>query len=271
MRVRDGDAEAGPVEQLAVVLAVAARDRLRGRRSRAGRRRIARPAPLLTSGCANSRKYGSDFEMKSRPAKRGFSSASSASSAAGSPTATSFVGSACSQSRSGADGVDLEVLEVGVPPRLRRDLGDVQLVVDVAVEVEAGRDDGVDRLERALARDGDVAEELAGRADRRRPRPGNRRRGRRARPRSRYGRTARNIRPVTTITCDACGARRARSPPSCAGGGRRPRRSASGRGRTRRPRAGAGSRREGLRSRAAGRLHDVGGDVGDLLVGEAAS
>ena len=51
---------------------------------------------MLTSGCANSRKYGSDFEMYSRPLKRGFSSASSSSSAAGSPTATSFVGSACS-------------------------------------------------------------------------------------------------------------------------------------------------------------------------------
>ena len=60
-----------------------------------------RPAPLLTSGCANSRKYGSDFETNRRPAKRGFSSASSSSSACSSPTATSFVGAVFSQSRSG--------------------------------------------------------------------------------------------------------------------------------------------------------------------------
>ena len=117
---------------------------------------------MLTSGCANSRKYGSDFEMYSRPPKRGFSSASSASSAAGSPTATSFVGSACSHVAQVADRVDLEV---SGSRRTTRASGvtsrDVELVVDVAVDVEAAVDDCVDRLERDVARDRHVAQELA--------------------------------------------------------------------------------------------------------------
>src|SRR6185437_15568384 len=57
------------------------------------------PEPLFTSGCANSRKCGRDFETNSLPAKRGFSTSSSSVSASGSPTATSFVGSACSHTR----------------------------------------------------------------------------------------------------------------------------------------------------------------------------
>ena len=87
----------------------AARGRSRRRRTRPSRSRVnpsrsatnARPLPLLTSGCANSRKNGSDFEMKRRPAKRGFSSASSAVSASGSPTATSFVGGTREPRRAG--------------------------------------------------------------------------------------------------------------------------------------------------------------------------
>jgi hypothetical protein len=57
--------------------------------------------------------------------------------------------------------VDLEVLEVGVAPRLRRHLGDVEQVVDVAVEVEAGGEHGVHRLARLRERDGDMEEEIA--------------------------------------------------------------------------------------------------------------
>src|SRR5204863_6233851 len=45
VRVRDGDAEAGPVEQLPVVLAVAARDRLLGREAEPLRDER-EPAPL---------------------------------------------------------------------------------------------------------------------------------------------------------------------------------------------------------------------------------
>src|SRR6266852_2297469 len=57
--------------------------------------------------------------------------------------------------------MDLDVLKIGIRARLRRHLGDVELVVDVAVDVEPGRDDGVDRLECNRARDRNVAEELA--------------------------------------------------------------------------------------------------------------
>ena len=99
--------------------------------------------------------------MKRRPAKRGFSSASSSSSAAGSPTATSFVGSLVEPGAEIADRVDLEVLEVGVAPRLRRHLRDVEQVVDVAVEMEAGREHGVHRLSGLSERDGNVEQELA--------------------------------------------------------------------------------------------------------------
>ena len=60
------------------------------------------------------------------------------------------------------DRVDLESLEVRVGARFRRHLGDVQLVVDVAVDVEPGGDDGVDRLERGRARDRQVPQERAG-------------------------------------------------------------------------------------------------------------
>jgi hypothetical protein len=59
--------------------------------------------------------------------------------------------------------VDLEMLEVGVPPCLRRHLGDVEMVVDVAVEMEAGGEHGVHRLTRLRQRDRDVKEELTGR------------------------------------------------------------------------------------------------------------
>jgi hypothetical protein len=55
--------------------------------------------------------------------------------------------------------MDLEILEVRVRPRLRRHLGDVELVVDVAVHVEALAGYGGDRLARQLQRDRLVAEE----------------------------------------------------------------------------------------------------------------
>ena len=55
-----------------------------------------------------------------------------------------------------ADGVQLEMLEVRVAASLRRDLGDVELVVDVAVESEALVVDRGDRLARELERDRDV-------------------------------------------------------------------------------------------------------------------
>ena len=57
--------------------------------------------------------------------------------------------------------MDLEVLEVGVAPRLRCHLRDVEQVVDVAVEVKAGGEHGVHRLARLREGDGDVEEELS--------------------------------------------------------------------------------------------------------------
>ena len=57
--------------------------------------------------------------------------------------------------------MDLELLELGVAPRLGRHLRDVELVVDVAVEVEAGLEHGVHRLPRLGERDGEVEKELA--------------------------------------------------------------------------------------------------------------
>jgi hypothetical protein len=57
--------------------------------------------------------------------------------------------------------VDVEILEARVRLRLRRHLRDVQLVVDVTVDVEAAFDDGVDRLERDVARDRHVTQDLA--------------------------------------------------------------------------------------------------------------
>ena len=56
--------------------------------------------------------------------------------------------------------MDLELLEVGVASRLRRHLGDVEQVVEVAVEMEAGLDHGIHRLARLRQRDRDVEEEL---------------------------------------------------------------------------------------------------------------
>ena len=57
--------------------------------------------------------------------------------------------------------MQLEVLEVGVAARLRRDLGDVELVVDVAIQSEAFLLHRGDRLARERERDRDVEEEFA--------------------------------------------------------------------------------------------------------------
>src|SRR2546423_15710902 len=50
--------------------------------------------------------------------------------------------------------MELDVLEVGVASRLGRDLGDVELVLDVAVQPEAFVVDRPDRLAGGLERDG---------------------------------------------------------------------------------------------------------------------
>ena len=74
-----------------------------------------------------------------------------------------------------ADLRDRQVLEVGVRASVLGHLGDVELVVDVAVEREALLLDGRDRLPRELERDRLVQQPLARDAGRRRLRPGSRR------------------------------------------------------------------------------------------------
>ena len=69
VRVLDRDPVARPLEQLDVVLAVAERDRL-PRREAEVLREEREPAALRDAGLASSRKYGSDFVMKSRSPKR---------------------------------------------------------------------------------------------------------------------------------------------------------------------------------------------------------
>ena len=59
-----------------------------------------------------------------------------------------------------ADGVDLEVLEVGIRSRLRGHLRDEEQVVEVAVEMEAGREHGVHGRPGVRQRHRNVEEEL---------------------------------------------------------------------------------------------------------------
>ena len=146
---------------------------------------------------------------------------------------------------------------------------DVQLVVDVALSVEARRDHGVDRLVRGASGIGSCRSNspVTGSATTRAlvADDGIVEAGRRAR----YGRTDRNIRPVTTMTCVPAAAA------ACERGARpRPQdeRLADQRAvevARERARRAAGSLPGALRL-AARRLDDVGGDVGDLLVGELA-
>jgi hypothetical protein len=53
------------------------------------------------------------------------------------------------------------VLKIGVTPGLRRHLGDVKLVVEVAVDAKAGTDYCVDRLPGLRQRNWDMKQELA--------------------------------------------------------------------------------------------------------------
>ena len=168
MGVRDGDAEAGPVEQLAVVLAVPSRDRLLG----------AEPEPLGDEGEAAAlahvrmceleevRQRLRDEEATSEPRlELGLERLKLARIA----DRDELRRIAREPGAQIADGVDRDVLELGVAFRLGVDLRDVQLVVDVGVEMEAGVEDGVHRFARVGERDRDVKQKLAA------PRIGDRR------------------------------------------------------------------------------------------------
>ena len=88
--------------------------------------------------------------------------ASSPSSTSGSSIVTSFVGGADEPRGEVSDRVEREVLEARVALGLRRHLGDVELVVDVAVDVEALLLEDGDRLARELEWDRLVPQELTG-------------------------------------------------------------------------------------------------------------
>ncbi len=161
MRVRDGDAEAGPVEELAVVLAVAARDGLRrGEAEPVGDELEPRAlAHVRMRELEEVRQRLRDEEPAGEARLQlGLELVERLRVADGDELRRVVVQPLVQR----ADDVDLDPLEVGVRARLRRHLGDVQLVVDVAVDVEAGVDDGVDRLERDGARNRNVPQELAG-------------------------------------------------------------------------------------------------------------
>jgi hypothetical protein len=113
-------------------------------------------------GLASSRKYGRDLAMKSRSPKRSASPDRSASSSSGSPTTTSFVGGRSSQARRSPTAVSGRLWKSAYAGGVRH-LRDVELVVDVAVEAEAGVLHGRDRLPRELDGDRLVQEPLAGR------------------------------------------------------------------------------------------------------------
>ena len=202
--------------------------------------------------------------MKSREPKRAFSRTSSASSAAGRRPRRASSGRGRARRRAAPTGWSVRCWKSAYAPRLRGHLGDVELVVDVAVEVEALGLDGVDRLARERERDRDVAQELAGTrvgddgalvADDRIVETGLRE----------VAGTDWNIRPVTTTTWMPASRAACERGARCGGAARRPRRSASGRGRSRRARRRAGTRVGGSAGGSAGRRDDVRGDVGDSL------
>ena len=144
-------------------------------------------------------------------------------------------------------------------------LGDVEVVVDVAVEREALGLDGRDRLARELERDRLVQEPLARDAGRRRRRPGSRRAARRSRPPRHRGAPSGTCGPSrsTTWIPAARAARsaavvRGRSTPSCHVSVR-----------SRSHAIAATSRGKPSGSVQLRRLGDVRGDVGDFLLAEA--
>ena len=218
VRVRDGDAVAGPLEQLDVVLAVAERDRsLAGwtpRRSR-GERRAPRPSSRPAS--ASSRKNGIERD----DVAAGRRTAPSAAPRAGRAPSrrrrrrASWAAARASRAgrrRRGSAGAWKSAYEA----RLLRELGDVELVVDVAVDGEA-RPPRSRRSPRARASSGigRWRKHVARASVRDDSRPGSRRAARRRLPRARTaaptgtcGRsTITTRRPASRAACSAASVR----------------------------------------------------------------
>ena len=110
VRVRDGDAVTGPLEQLDVVLAVSERDRgLAGEAQPLGHERETGRLRHLPG--RELEEVGKRLRDVEPPSNRAFMTTSSASMSVGSPTVTSFVGGSVSHAREIADDVDGEILE----------------------------------------------------------------------------------------------------------------------------------------------------------------
>ena len=159
MRVRHGDAEAGPVEELAVVLPVAARDRLLGAEAFPVRDE-GESAPLVHARVGELEEVGQRLGDEEAAVEARLQLGLERVERQGIADGDELRRVAVEPGAQIADRMDLEVLEVGVAPRLRCDLRHVELVVYVAVQVEAGREHGVHRLAGPGQRDRDMEEEL---------------------------------------------------------------------------------------------------------------
>ena len=155
MRVRDGDAIRSPVEQLAVVLAVAARDRLgRGKSEPVGDEREAAALAHVRMRELEKVRQRLRDEEATREARLqlrferaqlvGIADGDELRRVGGEPRAKI------------ADDVDRNVLELRIALRLGVELGDIEVVVDVGIEMEAGVEHGVHRIAGGRERNRDV-------------------------------------------------------------------------------------------------------------------
>ena len=145
--VCDRHAVAGPFEQLDVVLAVSNATVCSGEKpSRSARK--SSPEPLVTPLAENSRKIGSDFEMCRRLPNRSFILGWRMSRLVRVGDADELRGRPVEPGGKIADLGDAQLLERRVALGSRRELTDVELVVDVDVEHVPLRLDGVDGLAR---------------------------------------------------------------------------------------------------------------------------
>ena len=106
----------------------------------------------MTPACANSRKCGSDFEMYSRAPKRSFIRHLDLSSPTRLADRDELRGRLREPLDQVADDVELDPVQLGVLPRMRRVGRNVELVVDVDVRRVALLGQRRDRLARELER-----------------------------------------------------------------------------------------------------------------------
>ena len=97
----------------------------------------ASPLPFEMRGLASSRKYGSDLAMKRRSPNCSIEDRAGARRVGRGRRRRRASSAAARASRAGRRPRDRDALEVGVPAGVLRHVGDVEVVVDVAVEREA--------------------------------------------------------------------------------------------------------------------------------------